>query len=89
MPINCTSRSGPAWRVARCGSTEVYFSGWVTEDGKIAAQVFSHGQRSVWAKKPMVIPAADLFETKAEALAEFRNRRKADRPIAASAGARR
>jgi hypothetical protein len=64
-------KSGPAWRVAPGGSTEVYFDR-ILPDG--VARVFSHGY-SGWAKRPMLIPAEDVFETKAEALAEFRRRR--------------
>jgi hypothetical protein len=70
-------RSGTtAWRNAPCGTTPVMFD---RMSGSTAI-VYSRGQRSKWAQKPITIDARDLFATREEALAEYRRRREALHP---------
>ena len=61
-----------AWRIAPCGTTEVFLSRLLPNG---AAVVFSRGQKSVWAKRPMTIAAGDLFASEALARSEYRKRR--------------
>jgi hypothetical protein len=61
------------WRIAPCGTREVF----VTHLSALTARVHNRVGRRGWAKQPMHIARADLFETRAEALAEYRRRRQA------------
>lgn len=70
----------PVWRIAPCGTTEVLLNKIHRTGNPVCASVSSHGQRSRWAAKPMMVPVADLFATRAEAAAEYRRRRAAAAP---------
>jgi hypothetical protein len=65
--------SGAAWRIAPCGTTEVYVVRILDET---TASVCSRVGKA-WAKKPMTIARADLFATRDEARTEYRRRRAA------------
>ena len=65
--------AGPVWRIAPGGTTPVYLNRITAR----VAVVNSRGRTSKWAKRPMWVPIDDLFETKAEALTEYRQRRAA------------
>ena len=63
--------AGPVWRIAPCGTTQVYFN---RADGD-RALVNSRGQIMRWAKQPMWVALDDLFETRVAARAEHRRRK--------------
>jgi hypothetical protein len=67
------ARSGGAWRIAPCGTQEVYI---IRRDASVAS-VCNRVGNSGWAKKPMTVSVADLFNSRSEALAEYRQRRAA------------
>ena len=62
--------TGCAWRIAPCGTAEVYVVRLINE---ATASVCSRVGKG-WAKKPMTIARADLFATRSEARAESRRR---------------
>jgi hypothetical protein len=62
-----------AYRVVPSGSQPVFVNRYAGED----VSVCTPGAKHKWSVKPMTIPAADLFVTRADARAEFRNRRQA------------
>jgi hypothetical protein len=67
--------SGVAWRIAPCGTAEVY----VTHISRLTARVHSRVGKG-WAKRAMHIARDDLFATREEARAEYRRRRAATSP---------
>lgn len=66
-------KSGPAWRIAPMGTTEVYLVRIEGSVAKVCSRVGTHG----WAKRPMLIAAADVFPDRAAARAEYRRRYQA------------
>jgi hypothetical protein len=67
--------SGTAWRIAPCGTREVY----VTHLSRLTARVHSRVGKG-WAKRAMHIARDDLFATRSEARVEYRRRRAATSP---------
>ena len=63
--------TGIAWRIAPCGTAEVYVLRTL-EDA--TASVCGRVGRG-WSRRPMTIARADLFATREEASAEYRRRR--------------
>ena len=59
-----------AWRIAPCGTAEVYVLAVSLLDAKVCSRV-GRG----WSRKAMTIARADLFATREEARAEYRRRR--------------
>ncbi len=70
MIHNHTSRA--LWRIAPAGTQECYLVR-VLADGTHATVANRVG--TGWAKKPSVEPVRDLFDTRAEARAEYRARK--------------
>ncbi len=68
-----TTRTGEVWRIAPCGTTPVYLLKLCSGG---TAEVCSRGRKG-WAIRSMTISATDLFETRVEALVEYRARRAA------------
>jgi len=75
--MSTTKRTGEVWRIAPSGTTRVYL---VSTKGNRAC-VHSRGQVSRWAKVPMYVETADLFDSQEEARAEYRRRRAAADPM--------
>jgi len=71
-------QSGPAWRIAPVGTTEIYLLRYNPEGHAI---VCSRGQRQRWAKVPMTIDARDVFATREQARAEYRRRKQAGQTL--------
>ncbi len=64
-----------AYRVAPSGSQPVFVNRYADDQ----VSVSTPGFKVKWSIKPMSIPAADLFMTRAEARAEFHKRKIAER----------
>jgi hypothetical protein len=61
------------FRVAPSGTQPVFVNSFKGTETSVSTP----GQKGTWSIKPMLIPAADLFATRAEARDEYRRRRAA------------